>query len=165
MIEKYIAFGYSLREIAALIGCQPSTVSREVQKYRIFISPKSAVCANYSECRKKSHCNERCADFVPVHCSKLYKAPFVCNRCSNQDFCKKEHAYYHAQKAEARSYAVASLNIRYLLREANLVFFVLMCSTVTEWLPGRSLILRKIMNLFVRYSQKESPLITLHRKM
>ena len=106
MIEKYITFGYSFRDIAALIGCQPSTVSREVQKYRTFISPKSAVCANYSECRKKSHCNERCADFVPIHCPRLDKAPFVCNRCSNQDFCKKEHAYYHAQKAEARSYAV-----------------------------------------------------------
>ena len=108
MIEKYITFGYSFREIAKAIGCQPSTVSREVQKYRTLISPKSASCANYSECGMKSHCNERCADFVPVHCSKLDKAPFVCNRCSNQDFCKKEHAYYHAQKAESRSYAVRS---------------------------------------------------------
>lgn len=33
MIEKYIAYGYSFREIANELGYQPSTISREVKKY------------------------------------------------------------------------------------------------------------------------------------
>ena len=36
---------------------------------------------------------------MPHYCPKLDKAPYVCNNCSNQDFCSRVHAYYHAQKA------------------------------------------------------------------
>ena len=39
---------------------------------------------------------------------KLDKAPFVCNSCPNQDYCSREHAYYHARKADAKSHAVKS---------------------------------------------------------
>lgn len=109
MIEQYIAYGYSFREIAGELGYQPSTISREVKKYRMFVTPKSVVCAKYGECRNKSHCTmTECSDYQIPHCKKLDKAPFVCNNCPSQDFCSREHAYYHARKADAKSHAVKS---------------------------------------------------------
>lgn len=109
MIEQYIAYGYSFREIAGELGYQPSTISREVKKYRTFVMPKSVVCGKYGECRNKSHCvMTECADYQVPHCKKLDKAPFVCNNCPSQDFCSREHAYYHARKADAKSHAVKS---------------------------------------------------------
>lgn len=109
MIEQYIAYGYSFREIADMLGYQPSTISREVKKYRTFVMPKSPTCAKYGECRNKSHCTmAECTDYQVPHCKKLDKAPFVCNSCPSQDFCSREHAYYHARKADAKSHAVKS---------------------------------------------------------
>ena len=88
MIEKYLTFGYSFREIAKTLNRQPSTISREVKQYRTFIIPKQS-CEG-------------------VKCSKLDSAPFVCNLCPSQDFCSREHAYYQAHKANAKSKIVLS---------------------------------------------------------
>lgn len=49
-----------------------------------------------------------CSDYQIPHCQRLDKAPFVCNNCPSQDFCSREHAYYHARKADAKSHAVKS---------------------------------------------------------
>lgn len=94
MIEKYITFGYSFREIAAALSRQPSTISREVQKYRTFITPKQ--------------------DSPSAKCSKLDSAPFVCNQCPSQDFCNREHAYYQAHKANAKSKTILSQSRSFL---------------------------------------------------
>lgn len=88
MIEKYLAFGYSFREIATAINRQPSTVSREIKQYRTFIAPKDT--AENPTCRK------------------LESAPFVCNQCKSRDFCSRRHAYYQAHKAHSKSKAVLS---------------------------------------------------------
>ena len=121
MIEKYIAFEYSFREIAECLNISPSTVSREVKNNRIFIVPKNAKCAKTSQCKKhgicadcdylkrecrkcrKIDCTNACSEFESVKCSRLDKAPFVCNCCKLQDICPKEHAYYSAQKAGSLS--------------------------------------------------------------
>lgn len=109
MIEQYIALGYSFREIAQQLGCQPSTISREVKNYRTFVKPKKAHCAVCSECStQKNNCEEKCEKLVVLRCSKLDKAPFVCNNCPSQDFCRREHAYYQARKADAKSHSVLS---------------------------------------------------------
>ena len=76
MIEQYIAYSYSFREIADMLGYQPSTISREVKKYRTFVMPKSPTCAKYGEYRNKSHCTmAECTDYQVPHCKKLDKAP------------------------------------------------------------------------------------------
>lgn len=92
MIEKYLNFGYSFREIAAEIGCQPSTISREVKNNRTIIKPKNPICRSYVECRKHTLCDragcteqckkcdvircvEQCEDYLPRTCSDLEKAP------------------------------------------------------------------------------------------
>lgn len=43
MIEKYIAYGYSFREIANELGYQPSTISREVKNIEHLYSLKQHV--------------------------------------------------------------------------------------------------------------------------
>ena len=120
VIEKYLNLGYSFREIAAEIGCQPSTISREVKNNRTIIKPKNPICRNYAECRKHSLCDsagcseqcrrcdlirsvEICDEYLPRTCSDLEKAPFVCNNCQQQEHCTREHAYYLASKADAKS--------------------------------------------------------------
>lgn len=121
MIEKYIAFEYSFREIAECLKVAPSTISREVKNNRGFVTPKKAKCANFAQCRKhgicpscdylkrecrnckKVNCCTVCPDLEPIKCHKLDRAPFVCNSCKLQDICPKEHAYYSARKAETIS--------------------------------------------------------------
>ena len=45
MIEQYIAYDYSFREIAGEPGYQPSTISREVKKYHAFVTSKPVICS------------------------------------------------------------------------------------------------------------------------
>ena len=90
VIEKYLNLGYSFREIAAEIGCQPSTISREVKNNRTIIKPKNPICRNYAECRKHSLCDsagcseqcrrcdlircvEICDEYIPRTCSDIEK--------------------------------------------------------------------------------------------
>ena len=126
LIEKYLSNGYSFREIADKIGYSVSTVSREIKRNRTIVTPRLSACAIYSECSLRGLCDccnslrqnckscrlvnccEICDEFESVKCKKLEQAPFVCNVCSKQDFCKKEHAYYSAIKADTNSRKVAS---------------------------------------------------------
>ncbi|MBR2086128.1 MAG: IS30 family transposase [Oscillospiraceae bacterium] len=126
MIERYLCLGYSFRDIAVQIDRQTSTISREIKNYRYFIHPRNALCVNFHDCRRKALCTEctsdapfckmcmekechtLCERFAASHCTKLDKAPFVCNHCSQRNSCTKQHAYYNARKADARSHAVLS---------------------------------------------------------
>ena len=108
MIEKSLDLGASLRSIALQLGKDPTTISKEIKKRRIFqehnhFNEAKNKCALVKDCKKKNicgtyapvckrmcklcnHCNSHCDDFTPrnYHCTKLDKAPFVCNPC-----CKK----------------------------------------------------------------------------
>ncbi len=126
MIEHFLCLGFSFRDIANRLDRQPSTISREIRNYRYFIHPRNAHCVHYHDCHrrlqcaecisdsvfckicKEKSCNTVCDRFEASHCEKLDKAPFVCNHCSLRDYCTKQHAYYNARKADARSHAVLS---------------------------------------------------------
>ena len=120
VIEKHLAFQSSFREIAAIIGCSPSTVTREVRNNREFISSAHTVCINYTSCLQRKLCgssacfapcktchsrccHDLCKQFVPQRCKLLDKAPYVCTGCTKQDYCRKQHAYYSAYKADKKS--------------------------------------------------------------
>lgn len=123
LIEKALEQQCSLRSIAAQLGKDPTTISKEIQKHRSFQEhnhfnePKNR-CALAADCKKKNicgtyapickrmckscnHCNSRCNDFVPrsYHCFTLDKAPFVCNGCSKKSGCRLDKAYYKAATA------------------------------------------------------------------
>ena len=52
-------------------------------------------------CRFCNHCNSHCPDFTPksYHCTKLDKAPFVCNSCDKKIQCRLDKAFYLATTA------------------------------------------------------------------
>ena len=126
MIEQFLCLGFSFRDIANRLNRQPSTISREIKNYRVFIHPRNAHCVHYHDCHKRllcsectsdsvfckickeKSCNTVCERFEASHCARLEKAPFVCNHCSMRDCCTKQHAYYNARKADARSHAILS---------------------------------------------------------
>ena len=123
VIEKGLDQKSSLRSIAARLGKDPSTLSKEIKKHRSFQEhnhfnePKNK-CALAANCKKKNiceiyapvckrlcrfcnHCNSHCKDFFPrsYHCDKLDKAPFVCNGCPQKSSCRLDKAFYRAATA------------------------------------------------------------------
>lgn len=123
-IETGLNEGKSLREIASLIGKDPTTVSKEIRKHRTqpprntfneygnqcakvrdcrhtnLCNTASYACAG-KLCRNCSRCNTHCPDFVEkdYHCKKLDHAPFVCNHCRSKSGCRKQKSYYRAVTA------------------------------------------------------------------
>ena len=122
-IEKELDAGTSLRQIAAQICKDPSTVSKEIRKHRskrphnTFNEPRNK-CSQATSCKRKHicelyapvckrqchycpHCNRVCPDFRPrsYHCEKLDKAPFVCNGCVKKVHCRLDKAFYKASTA------------------------------------------------------------------
>lgn len=123
-IETGLNAGNSLRSIALQIGKDPTTISKEVKKHRVF-PPRNTFndhfnqCALRNECRRKNvcastavscqrkhcktcrRCNRRCPDFIAqsYQCAKLNHAPFVCNACEKKIGCRLQKAYYKAVKA------------------------------------------------------------------
>lgn len=119
-IEKGLEQHLSLRRIALTLGKDPTTISKEIRKHRTFhehnhFNEPRNKCAFYKDCKKKNicqiyspvckkmcrlcnHCNSHCPDFIPrsYHCSKLDKAPFVCNGCNKKIGCRMDKAFYKA---------------------------------------------------------------------
>ena len=123
-IETGLNEGKSLRAIASSIGKDPSTISKEIKKHRAFpprntFNESANQCANVKGCkhtnlcntasyacagklcRTCAMCNSHCPDFVrkDYHCSKLDRAPFVCNGCKKKSGCRFQKAYYRAVSA------------------------------------------------------------------
>lgn len=123
-IEKGLDARLSLRNIAAQLGKDPTTIAKEIKKHRTiqehnhFNEPKNK-CSLFGTCKKKdicgiyapvckracrfcNHCNSHCQDFIPrsYHCDKLDKAPFVCNGCEKKTSCRLDKAFYRATTAQ-----------------------------------------------------------------
>lgn len=123
-IETGLTSGKSMRAIAQELGKDPSTISKEVKKRRTHLERNTfndsvnqcalikdchrknvcgsgAVTCQRRECKRCSRCNSLCPDFVKkdYRCSKLEKAPFVCNACKRKSSCRLQKAYYRAAKA------------------------------------------------------------------
>ena len=130
VIEKGLDQKRSLRSIAAQLGKDPTTISKEIKKHRSFhehnhFNEPRNKCALAKDCRKKNicgtyapickkmcrlcnHCNSHCEEFTPrsYHCAQLDKAPFVCNACSKKSGCRLDKAYYRATAAHRQYRAV-----------------------------------------------------------
>ena len=119
MIERYLTQGFSFKSIAAAIGRSLTTVSREVKNNRFILSADNTKCTNSYACKKRKICGDNqcfgvckscseydckaiCKDFSGRQCSKLKRAPFCCNNCSEQEYCCSERSYYQAHKAHAK---------------------------------------------------------------
>lgn len=129
-IEKGLNDGLSFAAIARKLDKHPSTIAKEVKKYRT-LQPrekdpkKPARCDLFKECTLRflcdkkdcvkmckscydvklqvSKCSYLCSEYREPQCASISKAPFVCNHCARQRTCNKEKAYYIAQNADQSS--------------------------------------------------------------
>ena len=129
-IEKGLNDGLSFAAIARKLDKHPSTIAKEVKKYRT-LQPrekdpkKPARCALFKECTLRflcdkkdcvklckscydvklqvSKCSYLCSEYREPQCASISKAPFVFNHCARQRTCNKEKAYYIAQNADQSS--------------------------------------------------------------
>lgn len=127
-IEKGLLDGESFASIARKIEKHPSTVAKEVKKYRYFPQreqpQKKLPCILKSECQMRflcdkkdcirpcklcypsgeALCKELCPDYSVKVCTKIKKAPYVCNGCLKFRRCDLQHALYSAQRADEASH-------------------------------------------------------------
>ena len=122
-IEKGLENNESFSLIAKRLEKDPSTISKEVRRHRtehVKRDMNHAIpCANRSQCRVRSLCNNRvciklckicsepdfycskvCPDYQEKQCEKLDKPPYVCNGCQKKNGCLLRKFYYTAKYAD-----------------------------------------------------------------
>ncbi len=127
-IERSLNQGLSFKEIAKYLCKDPTTISKEVRAHRLsdwyhkgtfynahnfcihrYRCRKTNVCRKIILCDVKCAscptCNQTCPDFVRERCSRLDKAPYVCNGCTNAiNHCTIAHKYCYDAKFADRKY-------------------------------------------------------------
>lgn len=118
-IETSLDKNMPFTEMAKYLCKDPSTISKEVKKHRLFrehndfSSPNQ--CAHRSschlknvchravsckrECRTCTVCNKHCDRFEKENCKTLLRAPYVCNGCPKKAQCRQERYFYKAVTA------------------------------------------------------------------
>ena len=115
IIEQELNNNKTFKEIANLLSKDPTTISKEVRKHRIYkegqsIHTSSNSCARRYNCKRKhicstkcnrscrtcSNCNKVCSDFIDGTCIRLRRSPYVCNGCNYRYSCRLSKYYYKA---------------------------------------------------------------------
>lgn len=119
-IEKSLDNNMPFKEIAKYICKDPSTVSKEVKKHRKLIPRNDLIYFNrclhrkdcklrnickrqllcHKQCSSCKECNLHCDRFEEEACSKVLRAPFVCNGCHNKTHCRLDKYYYRAVSSQ-----------------------------------------------------------------
>lgn len=122
VIVRMLDQGESFKRIAAAIGKNCTSISREIRNHLEFKKtgayghPFNA-CAHRKDCTLRSlcghcafpskkychfceKCNSNCKDFVEERCPKLEKPPYVCNGCPDKGRCTLEKRLYKASLAD-----------------------------------------------------------------
>ena len=126
-IQNELDKGTSFKDIARFLCKDPTTISKEVKARRAsdwfhkgtFLNAKN-FCTKRFRCKKPNACNkillcgvkcascptcnQTCPDFQKERCSKLDRAPYVCNGCSKKiNHCTIAHKYtYNARFADRK---------------------------------------------------------------
>ena len=126
-IQNELDKGTSFKDIARFLCKDPTTISKEVKARRAsdwfhkgtFLNAKN-FCTKRFRCKKTNACNkillcgvkcascptcnQTCPDFQNECCSKLDRAPYVCNGCSKKiNHCTIAHKYtYNARFADRK---------------------------------------------------------------
>lgn len=126
-IQNKLDKGTSFKDIARFLCKDPTTISKEVKARRAsdwfhkgtFLNAKN-FCTKRFRCKKTNACNkillcgvkcascptcnQTCPDFQKECCSKLDRAPYVCNGCSKKiNHCTIAHKYtYNARFADRK---------------------------------------------------------------
>lgn len=126
-IQNELDKGASFKDIARFLCKDPTTISKEVKARRAsdwfykgtFLNAKN-FCTKRFRCKKTNACNkillcgvkcascptcnQTCPDFQKERCSRLDRAPYVCNGCSKKiNHCTIAHKYtYNARFADRK---------------------------------------------------------------
>ena len=120
--------GSSFKDIAKFLCKDPTTISKEVKAHRLsdwyhkgtFYNAKN-FCIHRYHCKKTNACgkivlcgvkcascptcNQTCKDFEKERCSRLDKAPYVCNGCPKKiNHCTIAHKYTYNARFSERKY-------------------------------------------------------------
>lgn len=120
-IEDALSCQYQLTKIAKYLGKDPTTISKEIKRSRMFkenSSPVLLACKHRKKCDVKHLCNKSCKDickkcklincfrtchrYEPITCKNQSKYPHVCNGCDTKISCKLKKSYYRAKVADAQ---------------------------------------------------------------
>lgn len=134
-IEQELMQGSSFRDIAAGLGKDPSTISKEIRLHcavapnGTYRHPHCTACNNYKKCKDINYlcitckeylcwrCNanrdlaRNCKGYNPFTCVKLAKPPYVCNGCEQKPKCHDSKRYYRAKPAQ-KAYEETSIFIK-----------------------------------------------------
>lgn len=127
-IENELNKCTSFKDIARFLCKDPTTISKEVKAHRLsdwyhkgtFFNSKN-FCVHRYHCKKTNACrkiilcgikcascptcNQTCPDFEKEHCSRLDKAPYVCNGCDKKiNHCTIAHKYKYDARFADRKY-------------------------------------------------------------
>lgn len=121
-IQNCLDKNMTFKDIAKYLCKDPSTISKDINKHRLF-KPRNSyatpnnckfrqsctlinVCGRTISCKKRCthcpHCNKHCSKFTPDICNKLNRAPFVCNGCIKKAQCRLDKYFYKATFAHNR---------------------------------------------------------------
>ena len=121
-IEGLLKAKHTIRYIAQMLHCSPSTISREIKNHAITIFTKKCDCIHFRECTNHHVCNptasnrcrkdcrncphakKKCPDYAKAYCEDQLNSKLpVCNFCLHRRGCNYEHKIYDAQKAQAEA--------------------------------------------------------------
>lgn len=125
-LQKYLKESLSFKVISRRLDRNPTTISREVQKYSSKIAtgypgfPFNA-CKNRFNCRMKNvcgkdcfrktdnycklcvSCNDKCHEFVEEVCTARFRVPCICNGCETVGKCTLLKNIYDAEHAHIKA--------------------------------------------------------------
>jgi IS30 family transposase len=106
VLEDMLNFNCTFKHIGSELGKDPTTISKEVKRNSITVAARGELaCASVKTCAlrataPKKQCPRNCAAYSIPTCSKLKKAPFVCNGCKQKPQCRLQKSYYRAKEAQ-----------------------------------------------------------------
>lgn len=129
-LQACLARGMSCQEIAWRVGKDPTSVSREILRSRLYEGVRygyekpSLRCAHYGECDvaglcygcldracrscRRQECTLLCSEYEKEECGRTTRYPHVCNGCGRKGSCRLERWRYSASAADARAREMAS---------------------------------------------------------
>lgn len=121
-IEKGLLVNRSFTDIAASLGKDPTTISKEIRRHSETKRRKDSFapvpCKNRKNCHVRwlcfrdcgilcklcrepgRKCIDLCDQYESVQCPKLLKAPYVCNGCGKRINCLLDKRIYSAKYAD-----------------------------------------------------------------
>ena len=126
-LQKFLKESLSFKGISRKLDKNPTTISREVRKYRSEVAtgypgfPYNA-CKNRFNCRVKkvcgkecsrksdvycklcASCNDNCVEFIREICTARFRVPYVCNGCETLRKCTLLKNTYDAEHAHIRAH-------------------------------------------------------------